>query len=349
MKNIHILGTDIAKRSFALHGINKRGKEVFKKKCNRKQLKLLIPKLEPCIVAMETCGGAHYWGREFQKRGFEVRLISPKYVKAYLAKVNKNVPNDAQAIAEAATRPHLNFVPVKQIWQNEIQFAHRARSKLIRDRTGLVNQIHGFLHEIGAVLSVGKRAIEKQLPIVLEVDEGYEMSSLMRTVLRRQLEALKKLDDEIAFYDGVLIQMSVAIEPCSRIKQIPGVGPLTATAVVGAMGDPRNYKSGRQFSAWLGLVPKQYSSGGRERLLGISKHGDRYLRYLLIHGARACLRHSKNRTDRMSEWVTKKTEERGHNRATAALANKNARIIWAMLAKGREFNERFYEDEQFEV
>jgi transposase len=330
-----ILGIDISKTVFHLHGVDEKGKQVLKKKLKRAELKAFVANLSKCLIAMEACGGSNYWGREFRKLGHEVKLISPQFVKPYV-KTNKNDFNDAAAIAEAASRPHMRFVPIKTLGQQELQFLHRSRQRLIEARTGLMNQIRGFLHEYGIVIPTKATNLKKYLPWILG-DEENDISRGMREIFFRMQGELTKLEDEIAHYDAELMMVAATDEDCKRIQQVPGVGHISATALLAAMPHPKLFKNGRQFSAWLGLVPRQNSTGGRNTLLGISKRGDSYLRYLLIHGARSVLLHAAKKRDPRSKWIIQKKKEIGHNRACVAIANKNARTIWAMLARNENF------------
>lgn len=330
-----IVGIDIAKYVFHLVGTDARGKEVFRKKLKREQLRPFVANLPKCLVAMEACGGAHFWGREFGKLGHEVRLISPQFVRPYV-KTNKNDFNDAAAIAEAASRPHMRFVTVKSLGHQELQFLHRSRQRLVEARTGLMNQIRGFLHEYGIVIPVKAKNLHAQMPLVL-ADEDSPISRGMQDFFGRMMAELRQLEDAIAHYDAELMMIAAIDEDCRKIREIPGIGHITATALMAAMPDPKLFKNGRQFAAWIGLVPKQNSTGGRNVLLGMSKRGDSYLRYLLIHGARAVLRHAARSWDPRSKWVAGLHKRIGHNKAAVALANKNARTVWALIAKNEPY------------
>lgn len=332
---ITVLAIDLAKNIFQLHGVNQAGKALLKKKLRREQLLSFIANLKPCLIAMEACGGAHYWSREFIKLGHEVKLISPQFVKPFV-KSNKNDSADAEAIAEAAVRPSMRFVSVKQLWQHDIQNLHRVRSRLVGARTALSNEIRGLLNEYGIVMPLGIPKLKSLLPTVLEAHSEQLAISTQRLFLRL-LEELKKLENEIEGYDQEIKAVFAASETAKRIEKIEGIGILTATALVAAVGDPKIFKNGRQFAAWLGLVPKQHSSGGKNQLLGISKRGDGYLRCLLIHGARGALRAAHLKKDKRSRWAVEKQKTRGNNRAAVALANKTARIVWAVMAKGEEY------------
>lgn len=335
MNQVNIIGIDLAKTIFYLHGMDKHGKEVFRKKLQRKQLAEYIRGVPPCVIGMEACSSSHYWARVFSKMGHQVKLISPQYVKPYV-RGNKNDRWDAEAIAEAVSRPRMRFVALKTVWDQEIQSLHRVRERYVKAKTATRNEIRGLLMEYGIVLAKGISPLKRELPILLE-DQSNELTPGMREIIKDLLEELRDLEIKVKNYDRKLHGVYLADERCQRITEIEGVGVITATAVVAACGFGRGFKNGRQFSAWLGLVPRQNSSGGKERLLGISKRGNNYLRKLLVHGARSVLKVSPGRSDYRSRWIEQKKLERGWNKACVALANKNARIIWALLAKGETY------------
>ena len=330
---ITVLAIDLAKEVFQLHGTDAQGRAVLKKRLRRSELRVFVANLKPCIIGLEACGGSHYWAREFQKFAHEVRLISPQFVKPFV-KSQKNDSNDAEAIAEAVIRPSMRFVPVKQEWQQDIQNIHRIRQRLVRSRTALGNEIRGLLSEYGIVLPRKISNLRKLLPSILETQS---LSSLAQRSFGRLLQEMRDIEEKIAAHEKEIEEIFKASEMARRIEKIPGVGVLTATALTGAVGDARAFKNGRQFAAWLGLVPRQNSSGGKTQLLGISKRGDVYLRTLLIHGARSALMRASRRTDRRSRWAVELAKNRGFNRATVALANKTARIIWVLMARGEEY------------
>lgn len=325
--DIKVLGIDIAKRVFQLHGVDAKGKVALKKRLPRHQLLNFMAHLPPCLIGIESCGGAHYWARQFQTYGHEVKLVPPQYVKPYV-KTNKNDANDAEAICEAVSRPNMSFVSIKSVAQQDIQSLHRFRQRVVQQRTALVNQIRGLLTEYGIVISQGIGHIRKVLPQILENQEG-DLTSLALEVFHDLHQELLSIDEKVKSLDKSLNQLCQKIEACQRIQQVEGIGPLTATALVAAIGDVSHFKNGRHLAAWLGLVPRQYSSGNRQVLLGISKRGDRYLRTLLIHGARAFISLAKKR----STWLEKLIKRCGKQKAYVALANKNARVVWALLAK----------------
>lgn len=332
MKEISVLGIDLAKNIFQLHGVNQNGKAVLKKKLNRQQLVLFIANLPKCIIAMEACGGSHYWGRKFQAMGHEVKLISPQFVKPFV-KSNKNDAHDAEAIVEATMRPSMRFVAIKSIPQQDALCLHRVRERLVSARTSLANEIRGLLHEYGVVIPQGIHNLRETLPEIIEQDES-TLSDLGRELFNGLYEELCAHDERIERYSKKIEAQAKSSDACQKIMKVPGVGPITATAIVASVGDANLFKDGRQLSAWLGLVPRQNSSGGKEKLLGISKRGDSYLRKLLIHGARAVLFKIKTSTDEghKTRWLKELIERRGFNKACVALANKNARVIWKLLA-----------------
>lgn len=330
------IGIDLAKSVFQLHGVDQREKVVLKKRLSRSQLQQFIATLEPTLIGMESCGTAHYWARECRKHGHTVRLIAPQFVKPYV-KGNKNDANDAGAICEAISRPDMRFVEMKTVEQQSLQAQQRVRSRQIKARTALVNEVRGLLAEFGIVFArTGVSCVRKGLPrIVEDADNG--LTAFLRELLQGLYEELVEIDARIDRLEQMMQAQSQSDERIERLQQIEGIGPITACVIVAAVGNARQFKSGRDFAAWLGIVPRQHSSGGREQLLGISKRGDARLRTLLIHGARAVVNHSQGKTDRRSEWVKALVKRRNKNIATVALANKNARIIWAMLARDEQY------------
>lgn len=327
---IAILGIDLAKRVFQLHGADSRGRALHRSKVNRADLLTAVRELRPQIVAMEACGSAHHWARRFQEMGMDVRLISPQYVTPFV-KTNKNDRNDAEAIVEAACRPSMHFVAVKSVEQQDILAAHRVRELLVQQRTALINQARGLLAERGVVIPQSPEAFKRAMPEILRQCEG-ELTSFCQSLLTELLQQLVALDERIARAEVSIKSFMKESALCKKIAAIDGIGPITATAVVAAVGDAKQFKNGRHLAAWLGLVPRQYSSGGKSRLQRISKRGDTYLRTLLIHGARAVLRYVANKTDPRSRWLRELVARRGYNRAAVALANKNARIIQVLLS-----------------
>jgi transposase len=332
---ITTIGLDIAKSIFHLCGVNKMGRLLKKKQLKRKQVLPYLARLEPCLVVMEACGGANYWAREIQALGHEVKLIAPQYVKPYV-KGNKNDYNDAEGIAEAAQRANMRFVPIKSIEQQDIQNLHRQRERIKKARTALVNQVRGLLAEYGIVINKGVAAVRKGLPDILE-DAENDLTTLSRELFADLLEELHVLDERFKQGEKQIEASNRGNEVCQRLDEILGVGPITASAAYAAAGDGKDFVNGRHFSAWIGLVPGQHSTGGKTTLLGISKRGNAYLRTLFIHGARAVLQHSANKTDRFSLWAQALLERRGYNKACVAVANKMARMAWVIMAKGETY------------
>jgi transposase len=289
------IGLDLAKYIFEVHGVDAHGKVVLRKTLRRNAVPSLFANLPPCLIGMEASNGAHYWARVLSGFGHQVRLISPQFVAPYV-KSNKNDRNDAEAICEAAGRPTMRFVPVKSVDQLAVQALHRIRSRLVSGRTRLANQMRGILAEHGIVIARNIAKLRQNLTYMTEGD-GNGLSSLVRALVGELKDELAELDQRIAAYDRRIRELYRNNELCQRLGKIEGVGPLSATALMAAVGDRQGFKNGRQFAAWLGLVPKQRSSGGRDRLFGISKRGDRYLRTLLIHGARASLARAKGKQD----------------------------------------------------
>ena len=325
------LGIDLSKMSFQLHGIDRKGQTTLRKKLNRKKLLPYIANIPPCVIAIEACGGAHYWCRKFIALGHAVRIIAPQFVKPYV-KSNKNDAVDAEAICEAAQRPSMRFVPTKSIEQQDIQSIHRIRSQTVARRTAQANQIRGLLMEYGIIIPKGISYIRKSIPQILE-DAENGLTILFRELLSTLYDEMVHLDKRIEMLELKLEAIAANNHDCKRLLTIPGVGLLSATALIAAVGDVSVFKNGRELAAWLGLVPRQHSTGGTPTLLGISKRGDTYLRTLLIHGGRTVVRVADKHDDRRNQWVRKLDKRRGKNISAVAVANKNARIAWAVLSK----------------
>lgn len=330
---ISVLGIDLAKKVFQLHGIGAEGKEVFRKKLSRSELLRTIVKLKPCLIAMEACGSSHYWGREFRKYGHQVKLIPAQYVKPFV-RTNKNDANDAEAIVEAALRPNIRALPIKEMEHQDMQCLHRARERLIKQKVALINQIRGFFQEYGVLTPDSRHKIISGLVELIEKSEN-KLSPLIREVLLELREELKLVMERIESVENKIFRVFRQNDVCKLLESIPGVGLLTATAVYAAVPDPNHFKNGRHFSASIGLVPRQYSSGGKSNLLGISKRGDRYLRKLLVHGARTRV----SIPSRKSEWLAGVEKRRGRNKAVVAQANKTARIIWSVMSKKQAYQD----------
>ncbi|MBN2258842.1 MAG: IS110 family transposase [Anaerolineaceae bacterium] len=329
MQKIKVVGIDLSKHIFQVHAVDARGNAIVRKQFTRQKLIAFLTNTPSCMVAMEACASAHHWGRVIGAMGHMVRLIPPQFVKPYV-KTNKNDAADAEAITEAAMRPGMRFVPVKEEWQQDILAIHRIRERLVKMHTALMNEMRGLLGEYGIVIPAGATHLHQRVQKLM----GEEVSSLSPAVQRITGELyteLIELERRLDEYEKRIRQISRSNETCRRLETIPGIGPVTSTALVASVGDPSFFKSGRQMAAWLGLVPKQNSSGGKTKLLGISKRGDRYLRKLLVHGSRTVLRHVEGKDDRRSRWLAKKLETRGFNKTCVALANKNARTCWALM------------------
>ena len=329
------IGMDIAKSVFQLHGVDSHDRVALKKKLKRSELLAFFRSTPACEVGIEACGGAHHWAREIGKLGHSVKLIAPQFVKPYV-KTNKNDAADAEAICEAMSRPTMRFVPIKSTAQQDLQAIHRIRSELIKQRTGKGNQIRGLLTEYGIVVDQRLERLRAALPTILEdADNGLTMG--MRELIAELRQDLVKLDERVKQMGEKIALERKGNDAVKRLEQIPGIGAISATALVAAVGDGRQFKNGREMAAWLGLVPAQHSSGGKDRLLGISKRGDSYVRTLLIHGARASQRVAVNKYDARSLWVNALGQRRHKNVAAVALANKNARIAWAILSRGEDY------------
>ncbi len=336
---VKVVGIDLAKRSFQVYGVDERGQRVISRTFSRTRLSEFMVNLPACTVAMEACGSAHYWARRFRTYGHEVRLIAPQFVKPFV-KSNKNDAVDAEAICEAAQRPNMRFVAVKSIEQQDIQAIHRMRSLVVERRTAQVNQIRDLLLEYGIEIPQGRAAVSQRLPEILEdADNGLSECFCFRAELRGLADELRHLDERVAHYDAQIETIAQRHPQAQALMTIPGLGAKGATALVAAVGeDPRLFKNGRGLAAWLGLVPRQHSTGGRERLLGISKRGDVYLRQLLIHGARAVLRWVGRKDDPTSRWAAGLKGRRHPNVAVVALANKIARIAYAVMTTGQPYD-----------
>jgi transposase len=333
--NIKRVGIDLAKQVFQLHGVDAHEKAVLRKQLRRAQMLDYFKKLPPCLIGMEACSSAHYWGRELQKLGHTVKLMAPQFVKPYV-KSNKNDANDAEAICEAVARPTMRFVAIKTIAQQDIQAVHRIRSELVQQRTAKVNQIRGLLAEYGIVIGRRVDTLRNALPLLLE-DAENGLTIDFRMLLEGLQQDLAMLDERVGDMDKKIKTLASSNADAKRLQQIPGIGPITATALVCAIGDGKQFKRGRDMAAWLGLTPRQHSSGGKDRLLGISKRGDAYLRTLLIHGARSVLKVAGQKDDPRSCWIQNLCSRRNKNIAAVALANKNARIVWALLTKETDY------------
>jgi transposase len=327
-----IIGIDLAKHVFQVCMVTPQGTMKTNTTVARGKLLAFIARQPPALIFMEACGGAHDWARRFRALGHEVRLLAPQYVKPF-RRGQKNDPNDALALTEAGQRPHIPTVPIKSIEQQDIQALHRVRERLIKNRTALVNQARGLLLEYGIVLPQGIARLRKRLPRVMEeADNG--LSLRFRDLLQSLQSELTSLDTRIAEVTRQLTGMSHELEACQRLQEIEGIGPLSATALVAALGNGHDFQTSRQVAAWLGLVPRQHSSGGTTRLGGITKGGNSYVRQLLIHGARSVISHVRDKPDVKSAWIRQLVARIGVNKACVAVANKMARVAWALLHTG---------------
>ena len=333
--NITTVGIDLAKSVFQVHGVDERGKVLLRKSVKRSELTKMFANLPMCLIGMEACGSAHYWARRLMELGHTVKLMAQQFVKPYV-KTRKNDASDAEAICEAVARPNMRFVPVKSVEQQAVLAVHRARQGFVVERTAQANQIRGLLYELGIVIPKGIRHLEQHLPQILaDAENGLPETS--RGLFARLFAHLRELGAQVRELEQQISAWHRESEASCRLEAIPGIGALTASALVASVGDAKTFKNGRQLAAWLGLVPRQNSSGGKERLLGISKRGDTYLRTLLIHGARAVLFHRMRQPQHSDGWLMRLRARRNPNVAAVALANKNARMVWALLAHHREY------------
>ena len=335
MTKVTIVGLDLAKLVFQVHGADKGGRPVVRKKLRRGQVLAFFAGLSPCLIGLEACASAHYWARELRALGHAVRLIPPQYVHPFV-KTNKNDATDAEAICEALMRPSMRFAAVKSAEQQSVLMLHRARDLLVRQRTMLINALRGHCGEFGMVVAQGASKVTILIEMIEDRDDA-RLPALAREALGSLVEQLRMAQTQILDLEKQLKAWHRTNEASRRLEAIPGVGVITATALVATIGDASQFHSGRQLAAWLGLVPRQYSSGGKARLGRISKRGDGYLRRLLVHGARADLRWSRHRKERRSVWQESLLARRPTNVVLVAMANKTARVVWAMLSRGEAF------------
>jgi transposase len=335
MSKIMTIGLDLAKSVFQVHGADREGRPVVRRKLRRKQVFEFFAVLSPCLVGLEACASAHHWARELQALGHEVRLIPPQYVRPFV-KTNKNDASDAEAICEALMRPTMRFAAVKSAEQQSVLLLHRARELLVRQRTMLINALRGHCGEFGIVAAQGAPKVTELIETI-ENPEDERIPTLARAALGSLVEQLRRVQSEIQGLEKKLKAWHRSSEASRRLEAIPGVGVITATALVATIGDASQFRSGRQLAAWLGLVPRQHSSGGKERLGRISKRGDGYIRRLLVHGARADLRWSRRRKHERSAWQESLLARRPTNVVLVAMANKTARVAWALLSRGETF------------
>lgn len=329
------IGIDLGKTTFHLVGLSTAGEVVVRRKFSRPQLLRFTANLRVRLIGMEACGGSHFLGRSLREQGHQVRLMPAQYVKPYV-KTNKNDYIDAEAIAEAVGRPRMRFVPIKSDDQLDMQSLHRVRDRWVAHRTSIINQIRGLLLERGITFRKGRRHAEASLPGILE-DPDNGLSGALRMLLAQLQGELRQLQSQIDEADALVARSAREHEPCQRLMAIPGIGPVTATAVVASIGNGAAFRKGRAFATWLGLVPEQHSTGGKQRLLGISKRGNQYLRRLFVHGARAVLQCREKQSPGLSHWLAQLVARAHTNVVAVALANKLARIAWAVLFKGEPY------------
>jgi len=332
--NITTIGIDLAKTTFSLHGIDERGRAGLRKTVSRKKLLLTLAQLPPCLIGMEACSGAHYWAREIRKLGHDVRIMAPKFVIPY-RKGGKNDNNDAAAICEAVARPDMRFVPIKSAEQQAVLSLHRVRQGLIRQRTGLVNQLRGLLTEFGLIIPKGRYQTHGHIPAILE-DADNGLPDLARQLIHNVWQRYQDACAQVLETDRALSAMARESSQARRLMTIPGIGEQVSTAIVASI-EPQQFDSGRQLAAWIGLTPRQYTTGGHVRLGRITKQGDKYLRMCLIHGARAVIANLRDKQDRISCWLRHLIARRGYKRAIVALAARNARLIWTLMTKKEDY------------
>ena len=336
---ITTVGIDLAKNVFQVHAVDERGKAVLRKQLRREQVTAFFVNLAPCLIGMEACASAHHWGRVLQRLGHTVRLMAPQFVKPYV-KTNKNDVADAEAICEAVSRPNMRFVPIKSVEQQAILSVHRVRQGFVKARTAQANQIRGLLGEFGLIIPQGISHVAERVPGLLE-DASNELPAALRQLIEHLTAHLKELDRQVKEFERQIIAWHRSSELSRKLEKIPGIGPLAASALVASIADANSFDNGRQVSAWLGLVPRQCSSGGKSTLLGMSKRGDAYLRTLLIHGARSAILAAQRKSKNTNLWLTNLLNRRHPNIAAVALANKNVRTVWALLAHDREFKANY--------
>jgi transposase len=332
---IRTIGIDLGKTVFHLVGVNARGEVVVRKKCSRLQLLRFTSNLRECLIGMEACGGSHFLGRALREQGHDVRLMPAQYVKPYV-KTNKNDYIDAEAIAEAVTRPSMRFVPIKTDDQLDLQSLHRVRERWVGRRTAVINQIRGLLLERGITVPKGRRRIEEALPRILE-DPDNKLSGALRVLLTELGLEMQYLHRQIEESDKLIVRIAGELEQCKRLIAIPGIGPITATAMVAAIGNGAAFKKGRGFAAWLGVVPGEYSTGGKQNLTETSRRGNKYLRKLFVQGAHAVLQSRTKQAPGLSAWLDRLASRKIIQVAAVALANKMARMAWAVLYRGEAY------------
>ena len=337
MQAITTIGLDIAKSVFQVHGVDTQGQVVIRRQLKRRYVLAFFQKLAPCLVGIEACASSHHWSRELKAIGHTVRLMPPAYVKPYV-KRQKNDAADAEAICEAVTRANMRFVATKTLEQQSCLTLHRTRHLFIRQQTAMINVIRAHLAELGIVAPIGRKGVEELLDIVADPSDK-RVPEVARACLAALGAQLGRLKEQILEFDRMIMAWHRSSEASKRLDAIPGVGPILATALVACVADPKTFRSGRNFSAWIGLVPKQHSSGGKDRLGSITKQGDRYLRSLFMAGALAVIRYAKINGTKHRPWLTALLARRPTKVAAIALANKIARMAWAMMARGERYKE----------
>lgn len=335
MSDLRTVGLDLAKNTFFAVALSGTGKRQWRKKLSRTQVLRTFAQQQMCRIAMEACAGAHYWARKLQELGHEVVLLPAHHVKGYL-RGQKNDYNDAEAIAEACLHGRVRPVRPKTLEQQEMQSMHRMRKLLVAERTALVNHVRGLLAEYGVVIAQGRARFGREMPFVLE-DAENDLTPRMRELLARQLDRYRALDEELSWYDQQIKEQVRQDEVCRQLMTVPAFGPVVSSVFRGWIGDGRQFRCGREASAALGIVPRQYSTGGKPTLLGITKKGDKELRSLVIHGARAVVKHAHKKDDPLSRWIQRLMQRRGTNKAVVALANKLVRIAWAIVTRGEVY------------
>jgi transposase len=328
MNAVSTLGIDLAKNTFSVHGVDAEGVVTVRRTISRAKLGELVARLPPCLIGMEACSGAHEWARRFSATGHTVKLMAPKFVTPY-RKSGKNDGNDAEAICEAVGRPNMRFVPIKSVQQQCDLSLHRVRQGFVEERTATLNRIRGLIAEFGYVVPLGTERLRREVPDLLE-----GLPARVASCVRDLLEHAERLRSQALEYEREIRSSLQHNELARRAHARPGIGPITASALVATVGNGHDFRNGRQFSAWLGLVPRQYSTGGKTRLGHITKRGDPYLRTLLVMGARSVLQRAYRETDPLSRWALALQQRRGYHRACVAIAAKNARVAWALIAKG---------------
>lgn len=338
MDNITVLGIDLAKHHFQLHGNNAKGKRILKKTLSPEKAAELIANLKPCLIGMEACGSAHYWSRRFRDMGHDVKLIPPQYVRAFVLG-NHNDVRDAEGIAEAVTRKHIRFVPIKEEAHQDLQNIHRHRQRLIHNKTALSNQIRGILYEYNIKIAKGDASLRTSLQLIISGE--IEVTPLLHEEIQELYQEFVQLEEKVKRKNRRLESLAKADEQCRKLMTIPGVGPTIATATVASVANADEFRNGRSMAAWLGIVPGHHHTGGPIRktiMKGITKRGDRYLRTLFIQGARAWLSHLSKYRGKRADWAKRLVESKGYNKAAVAIAHKNIRVACVLLKRNEEYS-----------